>query len=176
MRLFAFIVLLCVPLLMYEYVTPITMAAPGEIIHSQPTQLELFLRHMARRESDGKKHAVNQFGMMGKYQFAPSTVRILGYNVTKEEFLRNSTLQDSVMVAYMRANYHDLRWFIDKYNGKTVKGVRVTTSGILAAAHLTGSGNVRKWFADDDYEGRTDANGTSLRQYMKEFSNYEIRL
>jgi hypothetical protein len=149
---------------------------PGKVIHSEPTQLELFLQHMAERESNNTTNVVNKFGMMGKYQFAPSTIKTLGYRVTHREFLSNSELQDSVMVAYLRANHSDLRNLIRRYDGRRVKGIKITTAGILAAAHLGGSGNVKIWFASDDPYGRTDANGTSLRNYMIEFSKYKLEL
>lgn len=149
---------------------------PGKVIHSEPTQLELFLDHMADRESDNTPNVVNKFGMMGKYQFSPSTVRMLGYRVSQREFLSDAELQDSVMVAYLKANHSDLSGLIRRYNGKRIKGIRITTAGILAAAHLGGSGNVKIWFASDDLYGRTDANGTSLRNYMIEFSKYKLEL
>ena len=50
---------------------------PNRIVRSQPTELEKFLTHMAYRESDNTPHAVNRFGMLGKYQFSPSTIRVL---------------------------------------------------------------------------------------------------
>jgi soluble lytic murein transglycosylase-like protein len=150
--------------------------APRNVILSEPTELEKFLAHMAERESNNNPRIVNRFGMMGKYQFSPSTVRTLGFTVSPNEFLSNPELQDSVMVAYLRANHLDLQSLINRYEGRTVKGVKITRAGVLAAAHLGGSGNVRIWFASDDPNGRTDANGTSLRNYMVEFSKYKLEL
>jgi soluble lytic murein transglycosylase-like protein len=148
---------------------------PNRIVRSEPTELEKFLDHMAERESDNTPHAVNRFGMMGKYQFSPSTVRVLGFNVTRNQFLRNSELQDSVMVAYLRSNNKELNSLITKYENKVVKGVKVTRSGVLAAAHLAGSTNVKLFFQNADWNGRTDANGTSIREYMQTFSIYNLK-
>jgi soluble lytic murein transglycosylase-like protein len=148
---------------------------PNRIVRSEPTELEKFLDHMAERESDNTPHAVNRFGMMGKYQFSPSTVRVLGFNVTRNQFLRNSELQDSVMVAYLRSNNKELNSLITKYENKVVKGVKVTRSGVLAAAHLAGSANVKLFFQNADWNGRTDANGTSIREYMQTFSIYNLK-
>lgn len=150
--------------------------APKNVMYSEPTELEKFLDHMAERESNNNHRVVNRFGMMGKYQFSPSTVRTLGFTVSPSEFLSNSELQDSVMVAYLRANQLDLKSLINRYEGRMVKGVKITRAGVLAAAHLGGSGNVRTWFASNDLNGRTDANGTSLRHYMIEFSKYKLEL
>jgi hypothetical protein len=134
---------------------------PNRIVRSEPTELEKFLNHMAERESDNTLHVVNRFGMMGKYQFDPRTVRMLGFRVTQKQFLQNSELQDSVMVANMRLNNKELHNIIIKYSGKVVKGIKVTRSGILAAAHLAGPQNVINFFNNSDFKGRTDANGTS---------------
>jgi hypothetical protein len=130
---------------------------------------------MARRESDNTPNVVNKFGMMGKYQFDPRTVKVLGYRVSKNQFLRNPELQDSVMVSYMRANNSLLDRIIENYEGRKFKGIHITRSGVLAAAHLAGAGNVKKYFADGDMNGRTDANGTSIRDYLQEFNKYKLR-
>lgn len=147
---------------------------PNRIVRSQPTELEKFLHTMALRESNNTSHVVNQYGMMGKYQFAKPTITMLGFNVSEREFLSNPTLQDSVMIANMKLNNKELTNIIKRYDGKTVKGVKVTRAGILAAAHLAGPANVMGYFASNDLEGRTDANGTSIRMYMQLFSKYNI--
>ena len=136
---------------------------PNRIVRSQPTELEQFLHHMAERESDNTPRAINKFGMMGKYQFHPSTIKVLGFKITKKQFLNNPELQDSVMVAYLRSNNKELNPLITKYENKVVKGVKVTRSGILAAAHFAGSDNVKIFFETGDMLGKTDANGTSIR-------------
>jgi hypothetical protein len=148
---------------------------PNRIVRSEPTELEKFLNHMAERESDNTPHVVNRFGMMGKYQFAPSTIRVLGFRVSNRQFLSNPELQDSVMVAYLRSNNKELNTLITKYENKKFKGVRVTRSGVLAAAHLAGSANVKLFFQNADWNGRTDANGTSIREYMQTFSIYNLK-
>ena len=148
---------------------------PNRIVRSEPTELEKFLDHMAERESDNTPHVVNRFGMMGKYQFAPSTIKVLGFNVTRNQFLTNAELQDSVMVAYLRSNNKELNTLITKYENKKFKGVKVTRSGVLAAAHLAGSTNVKLFFQNSDWNGRTDANGTSIREYMQTFSVYNLK-
>lgn len=148
---------------------------PNHIVRSQPTELEKFLDHMAARESDNTHNVVNRFGMMGKYQFDPNTIKVLGFKVTRNQFLTNPELQDSVMVAYLRANNKELNTLITKYENKVVKGVKVTRSGVLAAAHLAGSRNVKLFFQNADWNGRTDANGTSIREYMQTFSIYNLK-
>lgn len=140
---------------------------------SKPTSVELFMRKVAIIESGGKHTATNEFGMMGKYQFSPSTVRILGFNVSRQEFLRNSQLQDTVMLAYMKANHRELETLINRYNGKVVKGVKVTRAGILAGAHFAGSHSVKQYF-NGSGSNITDARGTTLVKYMTYFSNFQL--
>lgn len=148
---------------------------PNGVVTSEPTELEKFLDHMAQRESDNTPTVINRFGMMGKYQFDPRTIKVLGFKVSNSQFLRNTELQDSVMVRYMRANNSLLDRIIENYEGRKFKGIRITRSGVLAAAHLAGAGNVRKYFTDNDMNGRTDANGTSIRDYLQEFNKYKLR-
>ena len=152
-----------------------TVYVPDGVVRSEPTELEKFLDHMAQRESDNTPNVVNKFGMMGKYQFDPRTVKVLGFRVSKNQFLRNPELQDSVMVSYMRANNSLLDRIIENYEGRKFKGIKITRSGVLAAAHLAGAGNVKKYFTDGDMHGRTDANGTSIRDYLQEFNKYKLR-
>ena len=141
---------------------------------SKPTPVEIFMKEVAKIESDGNHRVVNEFGMMGKYQFSPSTVRVLGFRMSKQQFLNNPQIQDTVMLAYMRANYRDLKHYIEKYNGKVFKGIKITRAGVLAGAHFAGSGNVKKYFSSSDIEGLSDARGTTLRYYMKQFSNFHL--
>jgi Transglycosylase SLT domain len=148
---------------------------PDGIVRSNPTELERFMDHVAQRESDNTPTVVNRYGMMGKYQFSPSTVKSLGFNVSKQQFLYNSELQDTVMVHYMRVNHSILQDLINRYDGHIFKGVKITRSGVLAAAHLVGSNGVIEYFNSNDPDGRKDGNGTSVRDYLTEFNKYNLR-
>ncbi len=140
---------------------------------SQPTPTELFMKRVAHIESGGNHRITNEFGMMGKYQFSPNTVRVLGFNVSRKQFLQDSKLQDSVMLAYMRVNHRELAPLIRKYNGKVVNGVRVTRAGILAGAHFAGSGGVRA-FLTGNGTNIADARGTTITKYMSYFSHFNL--
>ena len=132
-----------------------------------------FLEDLGMRESSGNYKAVNQFGYLGKYQFGRKTLNNLGYkNISNRQFLSDPTIQEQAMEDLLVHNKKILRRYIQKYDGKVVNGVFVTQSGILAAAHLAGAGNVRKFFRKG-YEFR-DGNGTKMSSYMRKFSNYEL--
>lgn len=131
-----------------------------------------FLYNLGHYESGNRYSVVNRWGYMGRYQFHISTVEAVGIKTTKKKFLNSPSLQEEAMDRLLTANYKSLRRYIRKYDGKVLHGVLVTKSGVLAAAHLGGAGNVRNWFRKG--ENFADANGTQITKYMKIFSNYQL--
>jgi hypothetical protein len=137
-------------------------------------ELQRFLHDIGHRESGNRYDITNTWGYMGRYQFGKATLKGLGYNVTKKEFLNNPQLQDSAMISLLNHNKEKLQSYIDIYDGKTINGMEITESGILAAAHLGGQGSVKRYFRN----GKVfrDGNGTKITSYMKQFSGYDIKL
>ena len=134
-----------------------------------------FLDEVGFRESSNNYKAVNQFGYLGKYQFGRKTLNTIGFeDVSNYEFLSNPEIQEEAMLVLLQKNKHTLRREIKKYVGETVNGIYITESGILAAAHLGGAGNVRKFFRKG-YEFE-DGNGTKMTSYMIRFSGYNLNL
>ena len=132
-----------------------------------------FLDDIGFRESSNNYKAVNQFGYLGKYQFGRKTLNSLGFeDISNREFLENESIQEEAMYALLNHNKRILRRQIQKYHGETIHGVYITESGILAAAHLAGAGNVRKFFRKG-YEFK-DGNGTKMTSYMILFSGYKL--
>lgn len=89
-------------------------------------------------------------------------------------FLENPKLQERAFVALCTINKWILRKEIKRFSGKRIKGIRVTESGILAAAHLGGAGNVKKFLNTYGKFQFKDAFGTSLEEYMKSFGGYDV--
>ena len=147
-----------------------------ELRVEQYHELELynFLEAIGFRESGNRYDVTNKWGYMGKYQFGKSTLKGLGFKVTKKEFLSNPQLQEEAMMALLLHNKEKLQKYIDVFDGKTVNGMLITESGILAAAHLGGQGSVKRYFKN----GKVfrDGNGTKITSYMKKFSGYDIQL
>ena len=137
-------------------------------------ELNRFLTDIGFRESGNRYDITNTWGYMGKYQFGKSTLKGLGFNVTRKEFLNNPQLQEEAMMALLNHNKEKLQQYIDIYDGKTINGMYVSESGILAAAHLGGQGSVKRYFKN----GKVfkDAYGTKITSYMKQFSGYDIKL
>ena len=134
-----------------------------------------FLDAIGFRESSNNYKAVNQFGYLGKYQFGRKTLNAIGFeNVSNREFLANPSIQEEAMLILLKQNKHTLRKEIAKYSGKVINGIYITESGILAAAHLAGAGNVKKFFRKG-YEFK-DGNGTKMTSYMKRFANYKLNI
>ena len=134
-----------------------------------------FLHAIGFRESTNNYKAVNQFGYLGKYQFGRKTLNAIGFkDVSNREFLSNPSIQEQAMLILLKRNKRTLRREIKKYVGKTINGVYITESGLLAAAHLAGAGNVRKFFRKG-YEFY-DGNGTKMTSYMVKFANYNLNV
>ena len=137
-------------------------------------ELDRYLDAIGFRESGNRYDVTNTFGYMGKYQFGKATLKGLGYNVSKKEFLNNPDLQEEAMLSLLNHNKEKLQQYIDIYDGKTINGIYITESGILAAAHLGGQGSVKRYFKN----GKVfkDGYGTRITSYMNQFSGYDINL
>ncbi|CAM4066530.1 MULTISPECIES: peptidoglycan-binding protein LysM [Flavobacterium] len=132
-----------------------------------------FKQAIAFKESRGILNMVNSYGYMGKYQFGKTALRCVGvYDF--QEFLRNADWQEKAFKALLSINKWELRKEIKKYNGKVINGVKITESGILAAAHLGGAGSVKKYLRSNGRNGFKDGFGTSLKSYLKKFGGYDV--
>ena len=150
-------------------------------IQNESTEFSIFLGNsfvgfkeaLGFKESRGRYSVVNSLGYLGKYQFGKATLRVLGvYNTYS--FMNNSLLQEKAFEANLSRNKWVLRRDIKRFVGKTIAGVKVTESGILAAAHLGGPGNVKKFLRSYGSNSFKDAYGTSVRTYMKKFANFNV--
>jgi hypothetical protein len=131
-----------------------------------------FKEALGFKESRGDYGIVNQYGYMGKYQFAKSTLKMIGIT-NAETFMEDAELQEKAFKAYTERNKWILRRDIKRFAGRYVNGVKVTESGILAAAHLAGAGNVKKYLRSAGIDIFEDANGASVQYYLKKFSGYD---
>ena len=134
-----------------------------------------FTQAVGFKESRNRYHIVNKFGYLGKYQFGKSTLRRLKIR-NIEGFLRNPQQQEKAFKALCSLNKHILRKDIKRSVGKEINGILITESGILAAAHLSGAGNVKKFLRSNGSFNKSDAFGTSIQNYMKRFSGYDVSL
>tara|TARA_R110001583_G_scaffold145635_2_gene297634 strand:- start:68432 stop:69043 length:612 start_codon:yes stop_codon:yes gene_type:complete len=131
-----------------------------------------FKEAVAFKESQGKYHVVNTLGYLGKYQFGRTTLeRFKIYNT--QLFLETPKLQEDAFIALCSVNKWILRKDIKRNVGKKINGIKITESGILAAAHLAGAGNVKKYLRSNGANTFKDAYGSSVQHYLKQFSGYD---
>ncbi|MGB2526369.1 hypothetical protein [Flagellimonas sp. SN16] len=134
-----------------------------------------FKEALAFKESQGKYHVVNTLGYLGKYQFGGSTLSLMGvYDI--ESFLDDPMLQEKAFDTNISRNKWILRRDIKRFKGKRIGGAVVTESGILAAAHLAGAGNVKKYLRSYGQNDVADAFGSSISYYIKKFSGYDVSI
>jgi len=145
-----------------------------EPISIEINETEMFLNAVGMRESSNRYDVVNGWGYMGKYQFGKKTLKNLGYDISKKEFLNSPHIQEMAMLDLLSHNKKILQSYINQYSGVIVDGTKITESGILAAAHLAGPGNVKRYFK----KGKQfkDGNGTKLTSYLINFSGYKLNL
>ncbi|MFT7064455.1 MAG: hypothetical protein ACJAUO_000015 [Sediminicola sp.] len=132
-----------------------------------------FKEALAFKESQGDYFTINALGYLGKYQFGIGTLQLMGvYNATR--FINDPMLQEKAFHTNIARNKWILRRDIKRFNGKRIGGLKVTESGILAAAHLAGAGNVKKFLRSYGEYNVSDEFGTSIAYYMRKFSGYDI--
>lgn len=131
-----------------------------------------FREALAFKESQGKYKKINTLGYIGKYQFGIETLKEIGIHDSLR-FLNSPKLQEKAFVALLSKNKWQLKDEIEKYRGKVIDGVRITESGLLAAAHLGGVGSVKKFLKSQGKYKCKDQYGSSVKSYMQEFAGYE---
>ena len=126
-------------------------------------------------ESGSNYKKVNRFGYLGKYQFGKGTLKMYGVR-NLSEYRLNPELQEKVFLMNVMRNKWILRREISWYSNRYLNGTYISESGIIAAAHLSGPGNVKKFLrshCNPDLNKR-DANGTSISDYLNIFKDYDL--
>ena len=126
-------------------------------------------------ESGTNYKKVNRFGYLGKYQFGKETLKMYGVR-NLSEYRINPELQEKVFLMNVMRNKWILRREISWYTNSYLNGTYISESGIIAAAHLSGPGNVKKFLrshCNPDLDKR-DANGTSISDYLNIFKDYDL--
>lgn len=138
-----------------------------------------FINDLGRRESGNNWQCVNCIGCFGEWQFAESTVQFLGFkNVTLKKFRANPyifprELQWKVLESLIKVNLFLMKDY-EHFIGDTIKGVPISKSGMIAAAHLGGARSVKLFLTSDGRLDKEDVLGTAVSNYMKRFSFYDI--
>lgn len=135
-----------------------------------------FLADLAHFESGNKYKPIPENpSYHGKYQIGRAALIEIGFGtITKEEFIEDPELQELAMKRLMKLNKKLLISYIGRYEGKTIGGIYITQSGILAASHLGGSGNIIKFLESNGSIVFKDGNGTPITKYLRLFSGYKL--
>lgn len=163
-----------------------------DFIPNKLTPYSQFLDTLAFKESSDTWDAVRYVTKkdkkipvyVGKYQFGNIAFRDIKSKVRVKDFAKNPNIwseaqQDKDILELLKNNHYYLRhtkWFkgYKHYLGQTINGVKITKSGVLAASHLVGNKNVKKFLKTNGEKDYADGNGTKCSDYMKTFSDYEI--
>jgi hypothetical protein len=138
-----------------------------------------FINDLGYRESKNNWVSVNRIGCFGEWQFAESTLRYLGFRkITLKKFRANPfifprELQAEALKALIRVNLSYLKDF-EQFKGDSIKGILITKSGMIAASHLGGAGSLKKFLNSEGRVNKKDLFGTSVSDYLKTFSSYDI--
>ncbi len=165
--------------------------------------VDAFLIALGNRESSGNHKIMNKYGYVGLYQVGEEALHDVGvYYETKQmginykkndwkgyisdrnkygitclsDFMHNPSKQKAVQIDFKKIHWQYLKNLnLTQFVGKTIKGVRITQSGLLAGAHLVGPGGVRDFLRSNGKNDVTDANGTPVSSYIKKFAGYDIK-
>ena len=138
-----------------------------------------FINDLGHNESLNNWRCINCIGCFGEWQFAESTLHTLGYkSITLKKFRKEPEIfpremQRHVLESLIKVNLALLKDY-DHFIGDTIKGVIVTKSGLIAAAHLGGAGTTRRFLKTHGVVNRKDALGTSIHDYLRKFGNYDL--
>jgi hypothetical protein len=142
-------------------------------------ELSRFILDLGRSESNNNWMAVNLIGCFGEWQFAESTLKVMGYRkITLKKFKSDPgifprEMQLKALKGLIKLNQHYLRNHKHRI-GDTINDVVITKSGMIAAAHLGGAGTVMAFLDSDGKINRKDVLGTSINDYMKRFNGYDL--
>jgi len=153
-----------------------------------------FLNALGYVESNNNYYAVNTFGFIGKYQFGNSALVECGVcesrekaDIFRKQFINtpdslkdniwSKTNQNIAMKNFMESNKRNLYNYIAKHKNKYLytltDTIYITESGMIAAAHLAGCSNVKKFFDDINHDFK-DGYGTTIESYLIKFSGFKV--
>ena len=163
--------------------------------------IDAYLGALFKREAGGVDHTkINKAGYIGKYQFGEPALIDLGYYTadgtnkndwsgkwkgknginSRDDFLNDAVAQDMAAKEWVALLCKRMRIYkLDAYIGKTVNGIEITDSGIIAGAHLKGFGSekhpgVRQFLKSNGEVDPEDGLGTPVSHYVELFAGYDV--
>jgi hypothetical protein len=159
------------------------------------TNFSDFLKAIAQRESSLNPNATNSYGYVGLFQMGTAAMTDAGYYKSSgtpanswqgtftgkngltslAQFKANPDLQVKAITDYYAKlqNYID-NYGLDQYAGKTLNGVPITMSGLVAGAHLVGIGALKQYLQSGGAYVPVDGNKVPITQYISQFGGYNL--
>lgn len=143
------------------------------------SELSRFIGDLGYRESGNNWQSINSIGCFGEWQFQESTLKYLGYKaITARKFKSNPNIftreqQLKALKTLIRVNLVLLTDY-EHFIGDSINGFPITKSGMIAASHLGGAGSLQKFLKSGGKINKKDVLGTSIRDYLIGFRNYDL--
>ena len=153
-----------------------------------------FFRALRDRESSNDYTVKNQYGYLGAYQFGEAALIDLGYvkrdnnaydnkfnggftgknNIDSvADFLNNPVVQNAAAAEWFELLWKRIDYYgLESYAGQSLNGVALTKTGMIAASHLLGTGGLRTFIKSGGTDAGSDANNTSIVEYLELFADY----
>lgn len=149
---------------------------------------EDFLTALGDYESGNRYYIKNSYGYLGRFQIGKLVLQDVGFMdsngnwtalaqqsygiYSEEDFLNSEAAQNYAIKAILTANWRTLKKYgVESHLGEYVRGIEITKSGMLAAAHLVGAGHAKDIFQNIDH---ADSNQTSMYKYLEKMGNYYL--
>jgi len=131
---------------------------------------------IAARESSNNWKDYNPYGYIGKFQFGKAAMQSTGFgHIEFVDFMNNPSVfpeydQEKAMDSLLRINEYILRSYITEFEGELfLDSIKITKTGLLAASHLAGPGNVKRFLKTNGRYNPQDQMGTRLSDYLITF-------
>jgi hypothetical protein len=118
---------------------------------------------------------------IGQYQLGKTAFLDIGKEpVDYDKFIKNPYIypkyeQDKDILKLLKRNKTYLKHFMG-YVGKTINGIKITESGLLASAHLVGQQKVKKFILSNGEEDPVDGNKVPCSHYLKYFGGFKVNI
>lgn len=147
------------------------------IVFRIPDQTIEWLYALRQCEASGRYKATNGT-YDGGYQIGKQSKQTVGFSILstkqgREIFLKDSLLQEEVMLRLLQSNINMMYYYIKNYSNKSIGNYWITSSGILAMAHLGGVDNTIKFLTSNGTKIFVDGNGVPITRYLQ-FNKYNV--
>lgn len=158
--------------------------------------LQQFFNDLGQMESAGNYKAFNRFGYAGKYQMGEMALVDAGYYCKNsrrynndwsgvflgkdgvnsiQDFLNSPKAQENAQIIFKKKQWSYLKAVgAHNYLGAKFNDFVITSSGLLAGAHLKGAGAVIQYLKTGGECNSKDGFGTDIETYIKQFANYDV--